>query len=620
MAQIEQSVIEEVRARADIIDVVSQYVSLKRAGLHYKGLCPFHSEKTPSFTVNPERQIYKCFGCGAGGDVFRFLMDSQQMAFGEAIRELARQYGVAIKLTESDPEQEQERVSLRKINQEASLFFQACLKSEHGAEARAYLQQRGISEHFWQRFQLGYAPQSWDQLLHHLQGLGFSDTLLAKSGLFKSSETSGRLYDFFRHRVMFPIVGVNGDLLAFGGRTLDPELGAKYINSPETPIYQKGQHVYGLNLAKQAIRQKDRAILVEGYLDVITAHQFGFAETVAALGTALTPDQARQLLRFSESKTILMAYDADTAGQKAADRGAEILEQVTQGTLLRLQVIQIPDQEDPDTFLHKFGAEAFEQVLSQAQAFTAHYIDKLLASHDLSNPVDKSLAAKACLQTLLKIADPVLREEYLRYVAERLQLEESTLREQIQVQQGGGRGKRGYRRKATAAVSAAPVLPLADRDFVSELGLLNLLIEHPDKQDLVLAEVQALRFNDTQNEELRQYLVAMADAGLKSTWQELFGVFTEGDMHLRLTEMSENPSFQHLDFEKSLADFSRNVKLKCLGSQMALLSQEIQHLAQSIQADGEGTGEVETHHYQEKMLRYMELTQTYQRLKQMSLG
>lgn len=626
MSQIEQAVIDEIRARADIVDVVSQYVTLKRSGTNYKGLCPFHGEKTPSFMVSPDKGIYKCFGCGAGGNVFTFLMEQQSMSFGEVLRELARQYGIVLRFTESDNESEQLRVQLRKLNQEASLFFQAQLKApEHGASARAYLAQRGIELYYQQRFQLGYAREHWSALLEHLRHQGFEDSLLAQSGLFKASERSGELYDFFRNRVIFPIVGVNGDVLAFGGRTLDPSVPAKYINSPETEIYQKGQHIYGLNLAKKSIRERDRAILMEGYLDVVTAHQFGFEEAVAGLGTALTQAQARQLLRFSESKTILMAYDADAAGEKATDRGAEILSQVTAGnTPLRLQVIQIPDREDPDTFLHKFGAEAFETVLKQARDFTAYYIDKILSRHQSDNPVDKSMAAKAAIEALLKIHDPVLQDEYVRYVAERLKIEDTALREQIQqihkkhtyqarVQTRRERAraaKGGKGRSAFAAASAPPPapLPLKDMGFISELGLLHLLVEHPEEREQVLEMLSELEFEDESNEELRQYLVSTAMGGLRLDWQELFGVFQEREMHQRLTEIMENPAFQALNFEKSLADFSRNVKLKCLGQEMERLSTEIQ---QAEQSPDHST-------YQALMLQYMELMQEYTQLKQIS--
>lgn len=617
MAQIEEQVLEEIRQKADIVDVVNQYVTLRRSGSNYKGLCPFHGEKTPSFMVSPDKGIYKCFGCGAGGNVFTFLMNYHSQNFGEVVRELGRQVGVIVKYSESEnSESEQWRVSLRRINQEANLFFQAQLKDpELGAEAREYLQQRGIEEYYQQRFQLGYAPQSWEALLNHLRKQGFELEQLQRSGLFKNSERSGKLYDFFRHRIMFPILSVNGDTLAFGGRTLDPDVGAKYINSPETDIYHKGSQIYALNLAKQAIRKKDRAILAEGYLDVITAHQFGFDETVAALGTALTAGQARQLLRFSESKRIYMAYDADPAGQKATDRGAEILEQVTQGSPLRLQVIQIPDREDPDTFLHKHGAEAFEQVLQEARPFTAYYLDKVLAQSS-ENPVDKSMAVHAAVKILLKIQDPVLQDEYIRYVADALKLEEQAVRDQIQQshrqfkakqrKQSKWKKREGSNYSPEQAPRPPEPLPLKNRNFISELGLLHLLMTFPEQRDRALETVQEMQFDDESNEELRLYLIAMFQGGLNPTWQELFSAFEESAMHQRLAEMMENPSFHALDFEKSLADFSRNVKLKCLGQELKRLSAEIQRAEQAP----------DRHAYQDLMRQYMELTQNYARLKQ----
>ncbi len=634
---IDNAVIDEIRQRADIVDVISQYVSLKRTGGRYKGLCPFHGERTPSFTVNPDLQIYKCFGCGAGGNVFTFLMSQTQQTFVEVVRELARQYGVALVFNEEETGVEQWRVTLRRINQEASLFFQWQLKHpEQGEIARAYLKQRGIEPYTQQRFGIGYAANSWNMLLDHLRTKGFSSEELEKSGLFKISEKSSGLYDLFRHRVMFPIIGINGDVLAFGGRALESDTGAKYINSPETDVYVKGQHIYALNLAKQAIRSKDRIILMEGYLDVISAHQYGFEEAVAGLGTALTQQQARQLLRFTESKTVMMAYDADAAGQKATDKAVEVLDQIAGDTSVRLQVVRIPDSEDPDTFLRKFGAAAFEQVLTESRSYTAYYLDKILAQHDLNNPVDKSMAAKAGIAALMKMPDPVLRDEYLRYLADRLEIDESALREQFQQKRGGppqqgyqrtgfnkggkNQGKGGFggfnkgnfqgkgnRRRQDEPPPPPPTpLPVRDIEFISELGLLNLLLRFPDRRAATVTELRDMRFGDSYSEELRQYLVPMAEAGIELDWQDLFVAFPETAMHQRLSEMMENAAFQSLDFDKSLADFSRNVKLKCLGIELARINTELQE----AERNGDHT---QSHNL---MKRSWELTQALTRLKQ----
>ncbi len=615
MAQIEQTTLDEILARADIVDVVGQYVTLKRTGAHYKGLCPFHGEKTPSFIVSPDKQIYKCFGCGAGGNVFSFLMNYQQQNFAEVARDLARQYGIQVRETRVDSVEEQLRVTLRKINQEANLFFQACLQEgSQGEMARHYLEGRGVSLTIQQRFQVGYAPESWNALRDYLLKRSFSEEHLKQCGLFKVSEQSGQLYDFFRHRIMFPILSLNGDVLAFGGRALNPDVGAKYINSPETPIYVKGRHVYGLHVAKRAIRQKDRVVLAEGYLDVITAHQFGFEETVAALGTALTPDQARQLLRFTESKQVLMAYDADAAGQKATDRGAEVLMDLTRDTLLRLNVVQIPDQEDPDTFLHRFGAAAFEAVLGSAKDYFLYAIDKVLAHYQPENPIDQAMASKACVEILMKIKDPVLRDAYVQMLAERLRVGESVLRDQIrQVRQQSTRTyKRRKARQEHAEVEPSTPIPtslttaLRDKYFVSELGLLKLLMDFPGERERVLSALADLSFEDPHNEVLREYLLSMYTAEVSVQWQELMLTFPEPSMQQRLTEMMENPAFASLDGEKSLADFSRNVKLKCLGLQMERVSADIQQAEKD--ADREACHVL--------MQKYMELTTSYTRLNQ----
>lgn len=612
MSRIEQAVIDEVRERADIVDVISQFVTLKRSGTNYKGLCPFHPEKTPSFTVTPDKGIYKCFGCGAGGNVFTFLEEHQQLSFAEIVRDLARQYGIPMRYSEeNNSEEEAFRNTLRQINQQALQFFQQQLSDpERGREARAYLKQRGVQEHFVQRFQLGYAPNDWHLLYEYLRRQSFKDDQLEKSGLFKRSDKSNQLYDFFRHRLIFPILSLNGDVIAFGGRTLDPDLGAKYINSPETEIYTKGNNVYGIHLAKQAIRTKDRVILVEGYLDVISAHQAGFEETVAALGTALTQAQSRQLLRFTDSKTLIMSYDADAAGQKAAEKGAEILEQISEGIPLRLKVLEIPDKEDPDTFLQKFGAEAFEELLQNAKAFSAYYFDQLLKRNDLKSSVGKSIAAKACIEALLRMQDPVLQDEYVRYVASRLEIEESALRDQIRQ----SRRKNYYQQKKAdrnhpepEAEESHSVAPMG-KDYISELGLLFLMMQVPERRDQSLTELQDLRFLDLENEELRQYLVAMSEAEIKLNWQDLFMAFPDRHMHQRLTEIMENPAFEQLDYEKSLADFSRNVKLKCLGLKMKDLSREIQEAEETKQHA----------RYLELMQHYVALTQDFSRLKHIS--
>ncbi|MBT9544680.1 MAG: DNA primase [Candidatus Sericytochromatia bacterium] len=621
-ASLDPASIEEVRQRADIVDIISQYVHLKRTGHNYKGLCPFHSEKTPSFQVSADKQIYKCFGCGAGGNVFTFLMNYTNQSFIQVVKDLAQATGVRLVFSETIEAEEQFRNTLRRMNQEACQYFEWVLHHpQQGEEGRAYLQSRKISESMQKRFQVGYALNAWHALHDHLRSKGFSREELEKSGLFGQGKEG--LYDLYRQRLIFPIVSVNSEVLGFGGRALAADVQAKYINSPETEIYQKGQHVYALNLAKKAIRERDQVLLMEGYLDVITAHQFGFEHAVAGLGTALTQAQARQVLRFTDNKQIVMCYDADKAGQKATDRGADVLAEVTTGMALQVRVMGIPDQEDPDTFLHQYGAEAFAQVLADAKPLVEYRLDKALVGFSLDSTLDKALAAKAAIAVLKTVYEPVYRDECIRQVAARLHVDEGVLREQLTQEirkQSKNSGKTRFKNEARFSHSQSPSqAPLAASAFISrdprdklygsELGLLYLMLQYPEHRGRVVTEVQDLVFSDGLHEYLRQYLVDLHGQGYGFEWQQLFTVFPEAEVHQRLVEMMESEHLKGLEIEKSLADFVRNVKLECLNRQISLLSQQIQ--AAEAEQDQEA--------YLLLMKDYMEQMKVLAQLRQIGL-
>ncbi len=621
-ASLDPASIEEVRQRADIVDIISQYVHLKRTGHNYKGLCPFHSEKTPSFQVSADKQIYKCFGCGAGGNVFTFLMNYTNQSFIQVVKDLAQATGVRLVFSETIEAEEQFRNTLRRMNLEACQYFEWVLHHpQQGEEGRAYLQSRKISESMQKRFQVGYALNAWHALHDHLRSKGFSREELEKSGLFGQGKEG--LYDLYRQRLIFPIVSVNSEVLGFGGRALAADVQAKYINSPETEIYQKGQHVYALNLAKKAIRERDQVLLMEGYLDVITAHQFGFEHAVAGLGTALTQAQARQVLRFTDNKQIVMCYDADKAGQKATDRGADVLAEVTTGMALQVRVMGIPDQEDPDTFLHQYGAEAFAQVLAEAKPLVEYRLDKALVGFRLDSTLDKALAAKAAIAVLKTVHEPVYRDECIRQVAARLHVDEGVLREQLTQEirkQSKSSGKTRFKNEARFSHSQSPSqAPLAASAFISrdprdklygsELGLLYLMLQYPEHRERVVTEVQNLVFSDGLHEYLRQYLVDLHGQGYGFEWQQLFTVFPEAEVHQRLVEMMESEHLKGLEIEKSLADFVRNVKLECLNRQISLLSQQIQ--AAEAEQDQEA--------YLLLMKDYMEQMKVLAQLRQIGL-
>jgi DNA primase len=321
--------VAEVRARADIVEVIGEAVVLKRSGRNFTGLCPFHQERTPSFNVNPEKQIFRCFGCGEGGDVFSFVMKSQHQTFPEALKGLADRYG--IQLPDRRPDDD-ERTHMREVNDQAASFYQQMLANEEfGAKARAYLQDRGVGPDLQKKFGLGFAPGQWDSLHRYLLGQKVPTPLQESAALVRPRGSGSGHYDYFRNRIMFPIHNEASQVVGFGARAIDPGDEPKYLNSPETLLYRKGNLLYGLNQARDAIKARDSAVLMEGYMDVIMAHAYGFNHAVGVLGTALTPAQARILLRYTPGKRVVIAFDADRAGQVAAERGLATLTDVTQG-------------------------------------------------------------------------------------------------------------------------------------------------------------------------------------------------------------------------------------------------------------------------------------------------
>lgn len=355
--------VRRVKERIDIVDLVGDYVPLKKAGSNYKGLCPFHGEKTPSFSVSQERQTFHCFGCGKGGDVFSFLMELEGLSFPEALEQLAARAGVEIPRRMADPRER----TLGDVLEMAASFYGETLRGDGGRIGRQYLERRKLVPEAWATFQLGWAPSSWDSLSHRLSRGGVPDKVILDSGL--AIEGRRGLYDRFRGRVIFPIRDITGRLIAFGGRLVDGE-GAKYLNSPENDLYSKRRSLYLVNRAKRAIREKGRSILVEGYMDAIRLHLCGFEESVASLGTALTEDQAQILKRLSSC--CFICYDSDAAGQEATLRGMYILQE----TGLDVHVVVLPKGKDPDELLSsEGGTEIFQKALESARPLLRHHLD-----------------------------------------------------------------------------------------------------------------------------------------------------------------------------------------------------------------------------------------------------
>ncbi|MEP6957014.1 MAG: DNA primase, partial [Chthoniobacterales bacterium] len=415
--------IEQIAAANDIVEVVGSYFPLKRAGSTYKALCPFHQEKSPSFTVSPQRQSFHCFGCGVGGSVFRFVMDYEHLDFPSAVKKLAARVGIAVVEERSaegsyDRQHETRRTLLQLHAEAAEWFHENLLKREWAKPGRDYLKKRGIDRVVAANWQIGYAPDSWDTFLNWAKERGYQRAALVQSGLVKPRDeerSEGEVYDRFRGRIMFPICNDVGEVIAFSGRVLGSETEtAKYLNSPETPLFRKGNVLFGLHKTKRALIEAKSAIVCEGQLDLITLFEAGITNVVAPQGTAFTEQQARILKRFVEQ--VVLCFDSDAAGQKAAERSLESL----LANDLVVRIAEMPAGEDPDSIVRRDGREAFEARIAAAQNFFDYWIEHEAAAIDLSVMGAKMQLARKMAETVARVHDPIMRNEVASKVSARL--------------------------------------------------------------------------------------------------------------------------------------------------------------------------------------------------------
>ena len=490
--------IEAVKERADIVDVVGEHVVLKKKGREFVGVCPFHDDKSPSMTVSPAKQFYYCFSCGAGGNAIKFLMELQRQSFSDVVLELARKYQLPVETLEG-PQQERLRQQLSRRDQLhkalslAAGWFRSQLRSPEGAGALAYLrEQRGLSETTLESFGLGYAPERWDGLLNHLQQVeGLSPELLEAAGLVVPRRGGDGFYDRFRHRVMVPICDRQGRIIGFGGRSLDGGE-PKYLNSPETEVFEKGKHLFGLDKAVNAIRKDDRAVVVEGYFDVIALHAAGITNAVAALGTALSSQQITQLCRCCDGKRLILNFDTDGAGVRAAQRAIGEVEQLALQGQLELRVLHLPAGKDPDEFLKEHGAGEYRSLLDQAPLWLDWQIDQVLEGRDLARSDQFQQSVSELVVLLGKLPASAVRSRYLQQVAERLsggqarlalQLEDD-LRQQVKGQRWHGRSQR-WEQPGEAG--------LRER---AEAELLRLYLHCPSHRGSIRAELRRRELDD----------------------------------------------------------------------------------------------------------------------------
>jgi len=522
--RIPDETIEQIRASTDIVDVISAHVRLRKRGKNFVGLCPFHTEKTPSFTVSSEKQMFHCFGCAKGGNVFTFIMETEKVSFVEAVRALGDRVGIPITLEESGIPGEIER--LYEVCRFAGKHFHENLfQTDEGRAALEYFRGRGFDEETIRSFGLGYSMNSWEALLTRARQEGFTPEELVKAGLARNRD-DGSHYDYFRGRAMFPIFSIAGRVIGFGARKLrEDDVAGKYLNSPETPLYNKSRVLYGLFHSKEAIRSENRAILVEGYADILSLYQAGITNVAASSGTALTREQVQVLKRYA--RTIALVFDPDNAGAGATLRGVDIALEED----LDVEVVLLPEGNDPDIFVRTHGAPAFQHALDRAVSFIDYIADQHLKAGGFSTPEGSTDAIRSIVQSIAKIKDELKRNIYLKHIAEKYDLYESVLHREIEKWISPGKPSSrptlpppaaDGRRDGQEPTKSSPPIAAAERD------LLAVMLEgDPEILEYVFANITISDFEDPGVRRLAE-LVAER---IKNT-----GSF---DFHLFLSELDD---------------------------------------------------------------------------------
>lgn len=505
MAWYTEEQIEEVRSRSDIVDVIGSYVRLKRSGSGYIGLCPFHNEKSPSFSVSPGRQMYKCFGCGVGGSVFTFIMEYENYTFPEAVEYLAERAGIDLpkqEMTQEQKRQESVRLTLLDINRKAASYYYAKLKSPQGKLGYEYLTSRGLTDETILHFGLGYAGQGGGELYNYLRHEGYDDRILGESGLFKMDERG--VYDKFWNRVIFPIMDVNNRVIGFGGRVMG-DAKPKYLNSPETKLFDKSRNLFGLNYAK--LGRVKNMILCEGYMDVISLHQAGFTNAVASLGTAFTQQQAGIIKRYTDE--VLLTYDSDGAGVKAALRAIPILRNAG----ITGKIIHMEPYKDPDEFIKALGAEEFQKRMDEAENSFFFEIDVLRKEFDMSDPEQKTKFYHMTAKKLLVFSDKVQRENYIEALAAKYSIRKEDLKSLVIMY--GNKYQEGYPEDEAVKKTETQKKKVNEDKGIkySYRLLLSWLIEKPELYPDVSKIIKSSDFFEEPYNEVASLLYSQFDEG-----------------------------------------------------------------------------------------------------------
>lgn len=548
---VPNDIIEQIRSSSDIVGIIEEHVPLKRSGKNYIGLCPFHPEKTPSFSVSPEKQIYHCFGCGEGGNVFSFLMKFNNLSFPEAATQLGKRYGITVparvrgrrgSIHEIQNDNREKYFGLSRFA--AEYFHQNLLKEKCGQAARDYLHSRNISSDTIEKFLVGYADKNWDSLLIYFRKKNADLKELEKTGLIKSKESGTGYYDRFRDRIIFPITTHENKICGFGGRDISlNEKAPKYINSPESVIYNKGNILFGFDLARENIRKNGFVVIVEGYFDLLSLYQRGFKNVVATCGTALTNRQAGLIRRFTDN--VILLFDSDEAGYKATTRGFEVLLEYS----LKVKVVDLPENTDPDNFINQFGLDQFQEKIKKSSPFIEYLANKLVNKVNLNSLEERVNSANTILPFLAKIKNSVERTEYLSKLAEIFRVSEKSFLEELRKAIEG--------KKTNIAPNNLAKAQNRSFDWI-ERNLIRLILLNPENIEKVKIKINSSYFSDTYLKKIIEFLFGLTVPKEQLSPQKIVELFPmERDRKIVTELLMEAIEFD--DPDKAMEDLIRSI-------------------------------------------------------------
>ena len=567
-----KDIIEEIKSRCDIVDVISDYMQLKSSGSNYTGLCPFHSEKTGSFMVSKSKQIYKCFGCNAGGDVISFVMRYENVDFMDAVKILARRCGITLErnISEEEKKKIQEINKFREIHTEAARFYFANLLGTKNP-GYEYLKKRGLSDKIIKKFGLGYSLNSWNSLMNYLLAKGYDKTDLVKCGLVTHKTETNKYFDRFRNRVMFPIFNYNGKVIGFGGRVLDDSL-PKYLNSPETLVFNKRLNLYGLNISKKSIKD-DTLILVEGYMDLISLYQNNIENVVATLGTALTIEQARLIRKFA--KNVIISYDSDQAGQNATLRAIDILLQAD----IKVKILNLKDCKDPDDFIKKYSFEGYKKAMEDSDYYIKYKIDILKKKYNLNNDSQKMSFVEEATFMLKKLKSPIEKDLYAKYLSDLTNISIESIRASVGIKVNSNYNKTN-KRNTNVHKKIEQMSKIQDGYLKVEAKFIKLLMENKNLRESVLQDINEQQFLFDETKEIFNYIIKN---------RELDKITIDKIKSLNISEEYVN-NIQNIQIEEintytleSTKNIIKQIKKNIIDNEIKSMSYQIKELSSKLE-------------------------------------